>query len=124
MERIRKADPVALRAIREDRWLTQEALAEKAGVTTTTISLIETGHHLNPRMKTLEALASALECHPSDLLEENKSARVSRIDTLRSEPLDGAAWDRRLGGPDRENGGGNPAEGAWVAPKSASDGAH
>jgi transcriptional regulator with XRE-family HTH domain len=49
----------AVRQLREKRGLTQEQLAEAAGIVGTTISLIERGH-ANPTWATLSDIADAL----------------------------------------------------------------
>ncbi len=103
MERIRKADGTALRAAREDAWLTQKELAEVAGVAEWTISQIETGHIKSPRMNTLKVLAKALGVHPDSLLEnaesngngplEQASYMIEDVlgDLQPSQPADGAS---------------------------------
>lgn len=57
----------ALRAARQKRGLTQEALAELAGVDQTTISRLEIGSYANPTLDTQERLAKALGLAPSEL---------------------------------------------------------
>lgn len=107
MERIRKADGVALRTLREDAWLCQEELSEAAGVSVFTISQIENGRAKSPRMKTLIALARGLSdhlgrrVHPNELLEGGGGSRapLQVVDTLRDEGRMGAGWDLRS--PDR-----------------------
>lgn len=49
----------AVRQLREQRGLTQERLAQDAGVTTGTVSLIERGQS-NPAWGTVKAIAKAL----------------------------------------------------------------
>jgi len=56
-----------LRALRQSRGLTQEVLAERAGVSSVTIGQIERGA-ADPRLGTVEALAEALEVSPPELL--------------------------------------------------------
>jgi len=50
--------------------LTQEELANKAGVGIATIARIETGDITEPRVSTLHKLAGALGLEPRDLLED------------------------------------------------------
>ncbi len=50
--------------------LTQEELAEKAGVGIVTIRRIEQGEKTEPRVSTLRKLAAALGISTRDLLEE------------------------------------------------------
>lgn len=56
----------AVRTVREERGETQESLAQKAGVTTGTISLIERGRS-NPAWGTIKAIARALDIPIGDL---------------------------------------------------------
>jgi transcriptional regulator with XRE-family HTH domain len=49
----------AIRALRKDRGVTQEALAESANVTVSHLSAIEGGHS-NPKWSTVRAIAQAL----------------------------------------------------------------
>ena len=60
-----------IRRVRREEGLTQAALAERAGLSTGYISLIEQGH-ANPRLETLSVLAEALETSPVDLLRSKK----------------------------------------------------
>jgi transcriptional regulator with XRE-family HTH domain len=59
-----------LRRERRRSALTQEELAEKAGVGIMTIRRIETGDIEEPRVSTLRKLAAALGISTHDLLEE------------------------------------------------------
>jgi len=56
-----------LRALRSERGLTQEDLAERSGVHRVTIARIEAGERL-PRYQTLEALAAGLEISVNRLI--------------------------------------------------------
>ena len=57
-----------LKKYREDRGLTQEALAKKAGLSRAYIARLEIGRH-NPTLSTLEKLAKALKVKVGKLLE-------------------------------------------------------
>jgi transcriptional regulator with XRE-family HTH domain len=57
-----------LRYWRERRFLTQEQLAGRAGVTNATISRLEQGQ--DARLSTLVKLAKALDIEPSALVED------------------------------------------------------
>ena len=57
-----------IKALREQRGLTQEALAEKAGVSRGYLARLETGRH-GPRVSTVEKLAKALRVKVTDLLK-------------------------------------------------------
>jgi transcriptional regulator with XRE-family HTH domain len=50
----------AIRQLREERGMTQEALAQAAGITVGHMSMIERGHS-NPTWATVKAVATALD---------------------------------------------------------------
>ena len=56
-----------LRELREANFLSQQALAEKAGLVQSTITNLELGKH-NPRWQTIHMLAKALKVKPQDLV--------------------------------------------------------
>lgn len=58
---------INLRDVRERKLLTQEELAQRSGLTQTTISAIEVGRH-EPRISTVRRLAKALEVEPEELM--------------------------------------------------------
>jgi transcriptional regulator with XRE-family HTH domain len=58
-----------VRRLRDERALTQEELAEKAGITVTALSRIER-NSAEPRAKTRRRLAEALGADPRELLED------------------------------------------------------
>ena len=80
---------VRLKHLRQARKLTQEQLAEAAGLSYKFVGEIERGIG-NPTLTTLEALAAALQVGITDLLsEEGRPDRVSARDaTLVREALD------------------------------------
>ncbi len=57
-----------LRALRERKVLTQQELAEKAGITRATLSRLEAGAE-NPYPSTIRKLAAALDVEPQRLME-------------------------------------------------------
>ncbi|HEX9581614.1 MAG TPA: helix-turn-helix transcriptional regulator [Gemmatimonadales bacterium] len=61
-----------LRARRERAGLTQEALAERAGVRQATISDLETGKSRRIDLDILERIAKALGCEPGELIASVK----------------------------------------------------
>lgn len=61
-------DVVRLERLRR-RW-SQQKLADKAGVTKTTISVIESGKRPNPSGKTLAGIADALDLTPDFLFQQ------------------------------------------------------
>ena len=58
-----------LKEIRTRRFLTQEELAEKAGVSHSTIVNIER-NHAEPQFRTIRKLAKALDIDPAEFLGE------------------------------------------------------
>ncbi len=58
---------ILLRQVRESRGLSQAELSRRSGVKQQHISLIESGERENPGIKTLDALAVALNCDLRDL---------------------------------------------------------
>lgn len=59
----------AIRQLREQRGMTQEALAQEAGVTVGHLSMIERGHS-NPTWATVKAIAHALGASMTDLARD------------------------------------------------------
>lgn len=55
-----------LKEIRERKYVTQQELADKAGLNKMTIMRIETGKN-KPKFKTAKLLAKALEVKPEDI---------------------------------------------------------
>lgn len=64
---------VKLRQVRERLFVTQQELAEKAGMTEATISRIENGLH-EPRISTVRRLADALGVLPEELVDWGNNA--------------------------------------------------
>lgn len=58
-----------LRERREALRLTQEQVAERMGVRQSQLSGLELGTNVNPKLETLQALAAALECDLTDVVE-------------------------------------------------------
>lgn len=58
-----------LRRIREKLGLSQQELADRAGVNRVTIGELEVGIRDNPEVRTVEALAQALGVRPSELID-------------------------------------------------------
>jgi DNA-binding XRE family transcriptional regulator len=59
----RKEHGPKIRALREMKGLSQEALSEKSRITQTQISRIESGETLNPHLSTIKILYDALLSH-------------------------------------------------------------
>lgn len=70
-----------LKAIREARGLSQEALAELAKVATTSVYRFEAQERW-PQPKSLKALAKALGCSPSALFSSGKTAVPPEVEAL------------------------------------------
>jgi transcriptional regulator with XRE-family HTH domain len=66
-----------LREWRERRALTQRELAEKAGLTLSTVNELDQGIH-DARISTLRKLAKALDVEPEDLIEWAEPAQVEK----------------------------------------------
>lgn len=66
----RRAVGDRLRAARVNANLTQEALAEKAGVSRDTVQRVESGHPTTPRLSAAWRLARAVGLPPGELLAE------------------------------------------------------
>ena len=80
-----------LRALRKAAGLTQEQLAEKAGIGPEHLSKIETARRF-PSIETLISVASALNAEPADLIgrpgRDTRSERADRIDAVISSLCD------------------------------------
>ncbi len=74
---IRNTLPAILVAEREAQNLTQEQLAERAGIHTTTIGKIERGQQI-PSLALFILIAQALACPPADLLRRVLPELVSK----------------------------------------------
>lgn len=59
-----------LRRLRNERLLSQRELAEKAGLSPTTILKLEAGRVEESHPRTVRKLIQALDVRPADLLEE------------------------------------------------------
>ena len=68
----------SLKRIRESRYLTQQMLANRAGLSIVTIARLE-GGHTDARFSTLHKLARALKVKPDDLVHGAKN-KTSDLD--------------------------------------------
>ena len=59
--------PNGLKAVRESRFLTQQELADRSGVSRVTIARLESGDY-DARFSTIKKLAAALEVAPESLV--------------------------------------------------------
>jgi transcriptional regulator with XRE-family HTH domain len=59
-----------LRRVRDERLLSQRELAEKAGLSPTTILKLEAGRVEDPHPRTVRKLAAALNAKPRELLAD------------------------------------------------------
>jgi DNA-binding XRE family transcriptional regulator len=64
----RPIDPAALRARRERLKLTQQQVADAAGIMREAYARVETGRRPDPQLSTAVAIAHALRCKVDDLL--------------------------------------------------------
>ncbi len=64
-----------LRKVRDERLLSQRELAEKAGLSPTTILKLEAGRVDDPHPRTVRKLAGALGVAPAEILEQFVEAR-------------------------------------------------
>jgi DNA-binding XRE family transcriptional regulator len=58
-----------LKRLRNERFLSQRDLAQKAGVSPTTIMHLETGESTDPRLSTVRKVAEALGVDPNSLVD-------------------------------------------------------
>ncbi len=58
-----------LKRLRQERFLSQRDLAEKAGVSPTTIMHLEKGESADPRLSTVRKVAEALGVDPNSLVD-------------------------------------------------------
>ena len=66
-----------LRSMRAAKGMSQEELADAAGLHRTHVSLIERNHR-SVRLETLERLAAALNVQPAELLPELRGRRLAK----------------------------------------------
>ncbi|WP_287373802.1 helix-turn-helix domain-containing protein [Prosthecochloris sp.] len=79
---MKQLDFSVLKTLRQKRKMTAEQLASEANVTRATIAKIEAGFD-NPRVQTIEALASVFQLSAGDLI---RLAEGGRIEEARTEP--------------------------------------
>ena len=65
-----RIDGEKLRRVRDERLLSQRELAEKAGLSPTTILKLEAGRVTDPHPRTVRKLAQALDVEARELLED------------------------------------------------------
>lgn len=70
---------VNLRERRELAALTQEALAERAALSTIYLQALERGDAANPSLRVVVALAHALACEPGELLAPRRAIKPRKI---------------------------------------------
>ena len=74
---VRKRVGINLKRLRQDRQMSQEALAFESGLHRTYISGVERGVR-NPTVRVLEEIAAALKVPAAKLLEETPRGKKSR----------------------------------------------
>lgn len=75
-----------IKALRHERGLLQKQLAEKAGLTASMVSQIESGR-LTPTLPTLRKVAAALGVSVAELLEPPASGRSISVSRKREHPI-------------------------------------
>lgn len=60
---------MTLKELRKSRNLTQETVAERAGMRPGRVSLIESGTLTNPELNTIKRLAHALDCTVGEVID-------------------------------------------------------
>jgi transcriptional regulator with XRE-family HTH domain len=68
-------DPEQLILRRRAKRMTQQQVAEAAGMKQQEYARLESGKRLNPRLETIESVAHALQCRVDDLLIKVKKKR-------------------------------------------------
>lgn len=77
-----------LRLLREERGLTQQALARAAGIATDMVSRLENGHYASPGLRTLRRIADGLGLPVSAVLPEaNADSHATPEGALRARLL-------------------------------------
>ncbi len=66
-----RTDGTKLREARESRWMTQGELAQRSGLSVTTISRLEHGGGV--RVSNIKALAKALGVEPGDIADRTEA---------------------------------------------------
>jgi len=61
---------IRVRALREERGLTQQALAQSAGIATDMVSRLENGHYSSPGLRTLLRIAAGMGTQVGSLLPD------------------------------------------------------
>ena len=60
------------------RKISLNALSERVGISVTNLSLLKTGKVRGVRFNTLDAICSALDCQPGDILEHRRDGENER----------------------------------------------
>jgi transcriptional regulator with XRE-family HTH domain len=68
-------DPKTLKRLRNEAGLTQQQLAQEAGISMASVLGMEQGRNCNPRLDTLRKLAAALGCTVGKLVDDPESPR-------------------------------------------------
>ena len=59
-----------IKRLRKEENLSQEQLAQKAGITFSTLAKLESGFNQNPTVKTLQQIAKALDVTLDEIMKE------------------------------------------------------
>lgn len=79
--RIEQRVAARVRAAREERGLSQQSLARRAGTSRSQVAAVERGERA-PTIATLEAFSEALGIELSELVKDGRSPRPARNDTV------------------------------------------
>lgn len=71
-----------IRAIREERGLTQQAVARSAGIATDMVSRLENGHYTSPGLRTLLRIAEGMGVSLGALLPDSSGAPSSSPESV------------------------------------------
>ncbi len=80
-----------IRAVREERGLTQQAVARSAGIATDMVSRLENGHYTSPGLRTLLRIAEGMGVSLALLLPDAPSAPSSAPENALKARLDALA---------------------------------
>jgi transcriptional regulator with XRE-family HTH domain len=73
-----------IRAVREERGLTQQAVARSAGIATDMVSRLENGHYTSPGLRTLLRIAEGMGVSLAALLPDAPSPNAAPENLLKS----------------------------------------
>ena len=66
---------------KKQKGFTNQKLSELTGITISTIDKITSGNNTNPKLKTIEALCSALDCTLNDIMDIRTTKKTTPAET-------------------------------------------